>query len=218
MADTSASRNDEPALTCLVADDHPAILDAVSRFLDSGTGIEVAGLAADGAEAFSKIEELRPDVALVDVAMPRLNGVEIVRGLLEDGVETGVILYSGQGGRALVFEALDAGARGFVLKGGPLSDLLRAVRIVARGGTFIDGELAGILSRAGTSEQIRSLTPREREVLRLLADGMRNDEVSKRLSISQFTVRTHVEHAMEKLQAKTRTEAVAKALRDSLIV
>jgi len=86
MADTSASRNDEPALTCLVADDHPAILDAVSRFLDSGTGIEVVGLAADGAEAFSKIEELRPDVALVDVAMPRLNGVEIVRGLLEDGL------------------------------------------------------------------------------------------------------------------------------------
>jgi DNA-binding NarL/FixJ family response regulator len=218
MADASASRNDQPALTCLVADDHPAILDAISRFLGSGTEIDVVGLAADGAEAFAKIEALRPDVALIDVAMPQLNGVEIARRLLEDGVETGVILYSGHGERALVLEALDAGARGFVLKGGPLSDLPRAVRIVAGGGTFVDAELAGILTRAEPPTQLRNLTQREREVLRLLAHGMRNDEVAQRLSISPLTVGTHVKHVMEKLQADTRTEAVAKALRQSLIL
>ena len=204
-------------ITCLIADDHPAILDSLSRYLETDGRIEVVGQASDGATAFAKLEQLRPDIAVVDVHMPSLNGVELIRSLREGGIETRVILYSGQGDRALVIEALDAGAEGFVKKGGPLSDLPRAVRIVAEGGTFVDAELAGALTGSRAVERLPLLTQREREILRLLADGLRNDEVAQALSISPLTVRTHVKNAMEKLKADTRTEAVAKALRQSLI-
>jgi DNA-binding NarL/FixJ family response regulator len=179
-------------------------------------GIEVAGRARDGDEALTKIEARKPDVAVVDLRMPRLSGVEIARRAARSSPETGVILYTAYGERALLTEALDAGARGFVLKEAPLDDLVRAVETVAAGGTYVDPVLAGVLAST-SAEDVPSLTQRERDVLRLLADGLSNEEIGKRLFISPETVRTHIRKAMDKLDADTRTQAVAKALRQSLI-
>jgi DNA-binding NarL/FixJ family response regulator len=148
--------------------------------------------------------------------MPRVGGVELARRAASAAPETGLVFYTAYGDRALVTEALDLGVRGFVMKEAPLSDLVRAVEIVARGGTYVDPVLAGVLASATLSKN-PALTPREREVLRLLADGLSNEQIGKRLFISPETVRTHVRKAMDKLEADTRTQAVAIALRQSLI-
>lgn len=206
----------EPKTTCLVADDHPAMIEAVCAVLEEH-GIEIAGRAKDGEEALAKLEALQPAVALLDVRMPRLSGIEIARRAVRKTPGTAIILYTAYGDRALLTEAMDAGARGFVLKEAPLSDLVRAVESVAAGGTYVDPVLAGVFATRQATEKLPALTQREREVLRLLADGFSNEEIGKQLFISAETVRTHVRKAMNKLDADTRTQAVAKALRESLI-
>jgi DNA-binding NarL/FixJ family response regulator len=210
-----ADQSPEP-VSCLVADDHPAVLDAVADYLEHA-GIRVAGRARDGEEALAKIESLRPRVALLDLRMPKLGGIELARLTTRSHPDTAVILYTGYGDRAQLTEALDAGARGFVLKEAPLDDLVRAIEVVAAGDTYVDPVLAGVIATASATEKLPTLTQREREVLRLLADGLANEEIGKRLFISAETVRTHVRKAMNKLDADTRTQAVAKAIRQSLI-
>ncbi|HEX7083376.1 MAG TPA: response regulator transcription factor [Gaiellaceae bacterium] len=203
-------------VSCIVADDHPAVLEAVAEFLGQA-GISVLARATDGEEALEKIEQRKPQVALVDVRMPRLGGIELTRRARRSAPDTAVLLYTGYGDRALLTEALDAGVRGFVLKEAPMDDLLRAVRSVAGGSTYVDPVLAGTLAASSVGSELPQLTQRERDVLRLLADGLANEEIGKRLFISAETVRTHVRKAMEKLDADTRTQAVARALRDRLI-
>jgi DNA-binding NarL/FixJ family response regulator len=204
------------SISCIVADDHPAMVEAVADVL-SDNGITIVGRARDGEEALAKIETRKPDVALVDVRMPRLSGIELARRAAAVAPETAIVLYTAYGDRALLTEALDAGVRGFVLKEAPLVDLARAVRLVAGGGTYVDPVLAGYLAQSHVASDLPALTQREREVLRLLADGHSNEEIGKRLFISPETVRTHVRKAMAKLDADTRTQAVATALRQSLI-
>jgi DNA-binding NarL/FixJ family response regulator len=210
------SHSSAVGITCLVADDHPAMVEAVSDVL-TDHGIEIVGRARDGEEALAKIETRKPGVALVDLRMPKLNGIEVARRSAKGSPATAVILYTAYGERALLTEAMDAGARGFVLKEAPLADLVRAVEIVADGGTYVDPVLAGVFANSIVTEKLPALTQREREVLRLLADGNSNEEIGKTLFISPETVRTHVRKAMGKLDADTRTQAVAKALRQSLI-
>jgi DNA-binding NarL/FixJ family response regulator len=203
-------------ISCLVADDHPAMIEAVCDVLEEH-GIEIIGRARDGEEALQKLETRKPTVALVDLRMPRLSGIELARRATRSTPETAVILYTAHGERALLTEALDAGARGFLLKEAPLSDLVRAVEMAAGGQTYVDPGLAGVLASSDAAAKATKLTQRERDVLRLLADGLTNEEIGKRLFISPETVRTHVRKAMDKLDADTRTEAVATALRQSLI-
>jgi DNA-binding NarL/FixJ family response regulator len=210
------SSSSQDPITCVVADDHPAVLEAVAEFLVQG-GIEVIARARDGEEALEKIEQRKPQVALVDVRMPKLGGIELTRRAQRSTPETSILLYTGYGDRALLTEALDAGVRGFVLKEAPMDDLLRAVQSVASGGTYVDPVLAGTLAVSSIGNKLPELTQRERDVLRLLADGLANEEIGKRLYISAETVRTHVRKAMDKLDADTRTQAVARALRDRLI-
>lgn len=204
------------AVTCVVADDHPAVVAAVRDVLQAA-GLSVVGQARDGAEALAQIEARRPDVALVDVRMPKLGGIEVARRSAKVSPATAVVLYTAYGDRALLTEALDAGARGFVLKEAPLTDLARATELVASGGTYVDPVLAGNVASATMNDTTAALTLREREVLRLLAEGFSNEEVGSRLFISPETVRTHVRKAMGKLGAGTRTQAVATAMRNSLI-
>jgi DNA-binding NarL/FixJ family response regulator len=203
-------------ISCLVADDHPAMIEAVTDVLEE-SGIEIIGRARDGEEALQKIETRKPTVALVDLRMPRLSGIELTRRATRTTPMTAVILYTAYGERALLTEALDAGARGFLLKEAPLSDLVRAVEMAAGGQTYVDPGLAGVLASSDAAAKATRLTQRERDVLRLLADGLTNEEIGKRLFISPETVRTHVRKAMDKLDADTRTQAVATALRQSLI-
>jgi two-component system, NarL family, nitrate/nitrite response regulator NarL len=203
-------------ITCVVADDHPAVLEAVTAYV-ARKGVQVLAKAQDGAAALDAIRELRPRVALVDVGMPQLGGMQVAREASRTAPETAVILYTGMAEREDLTEALDAGARGFLLKEAPLEDLMRAIRTVASGGVYVDSVLAGVIAQAETRNQSPRLTQREREVLRLLADGLRNEEIGKRLFISPETVRTHVRKAMDKLDADTRTQAVAEAIRQHLI-
>jgi DNA-binding NarL/FixJ family response regulator len=203
-------------ITCVVADDHPAMLTAVAEIL-ARSGFDVRGRARDGGEALALIESEQPRVALIDVRMPRMSGIEVAEQAAVVAPDTAIVFYTAFGDRALLSEALDAGARGFVLKEAPLVDLVRAVERVAAGEAYVDPVLAGVLVSGHVADRVPSLTQRERETLRLLADGLSNEDIGKRLHISPETVRTHVRKAMSKLEADTRTQAVATALRQSII-
>ena len=135
-ADHNRMSHGEPT-TCLVADDHPAVVEAVADVLGEN-GIEIAGRARDGHEAVDQIESSRPDVALLDLRMPGLSGIEVARQVGRSSPDTAVILYTAFGDRALLTEAMDAGARGFVLKEAPLAEVVRAVELVAAGRTYVD--------------------------------------------------------------------------------
>jgi DNA-binding NarL/FixJ family response regulator len=149
--------------------------------------------------------------------MPRLSGIEVAVRAIALSPETSIIFYTAYGDRALLSEALDVGARGFVLKEAPLTDLVRAVETVVGGDAYVDPVLAGFLVSGDLTARLPALTQREREVLRLLSDGHANEEIGKQLYISAETVRTHVRKAMAKLEADTRTQAVATALRQHII-
>jgi DNA-binding NarL/FixJ family response regulator len=204
------------ATTIVIADDHPAMLAAVAEVL-LRSGFDIVGQAPDGQQALALIEEAKPQVALIDVRMPRLSGIEVATRAAVASPGTAVVFYTAFGDRALLSEALDVGARGFVLKEAPLVDLVRAVERVAAGEAYVDPVLAGVLVSGYVTDRSATLTQREREVLRHLSDGLSNEETGKVLHISPETVRTHIRKAMTKLEADTRTQAVAIALRQSII-
>jgi DNA-binding NarL/FixJ family response regulator len=200
-------------ITCVIADDHPAVLDSVSRMLAT-YGIDVVAQVRDGEDAVRAIEKHKPNVAVVDLRMPGMSGIAVARRAAQ---HTAMILYTGYSDRTLLIEALDAGVRGFVLKEAPLADVARAIETVAKGEVYVDAVLAGVLAGGETTQQLRMLTQREREVLRLLSDGLGNEEIGRELHIAGETARAHIRNAMRKLAADTRTHAVAMALRQSLI-
>jgi two-component system response regulator DesR len=200
-------------LTCVVADDHPAVLDSLSRVIE-GHGIAVLARVRDGEDAILAIDEHHPHVAVIDLRMPGMSGMEVARRVVD---RTRVILYTGHSDSALVAEALDAGVKGFVLKEAPLGDVARAIQTVGAGSVYVDPVLAGALAAGETNGSVKLLSQREREVLRLLADGMRNEDIGQRLHIAAETARAHIRNAMRKLGAATRTQAVATALRQSMI-
>jgi DNA-binding NarL/FixJ family response regulator len=203
-------------LTCVVADDHPAVLRAVCDCLTEH-GLDIVGRAESAAEALAIVEQKLPAVAVLDARMPRQGGLDTAALVAQCASMTSVIIYTGFGDEPTLAEALASGARGFVLKGAPMDELVAAIRMVASGRPYVDPLLAGFVVRGDAAHRDPVLTRREREVLRLLADGMRDNEIAGSLSISTETVRTHVKKATAKLAADTRTQAVAEALRQSLI-
>jgi DNA-binding NarL/FixJ family response regulator len=215
----SPQRDEYRSLTCVVADDHPALRSAIAILLDE-EGIKVVAQAGDGIEALAAIEEHRPNVALLDVMMPGLTGIEVAAQVGERVPETATVLYTGFADAQLLTEALEAGACGFVLKDAPMNDVARAVAHAARGESYLDPGLAAALVRvdATPAESEHGLSARERDILHMLADGRSNDEIAVALTLSPETVRTYVRRAMLKLAADTRTQAVAIALRRSIII
>lgn len=191
------------------------MLESIARYLGA-QGYRVVGLARNGDEAVSLIESLRPSLAVLDLRMPGLSGAGVVRQVARTTPQCGAVVYSGFGDSALLDEALDAGARGFVLKDAPLEALVRALQTVADGGMYIDPALADVVIRATPARDL-GLTARERDVLRLLADGHSNESIGRELFIAPDTARTQLGAAMAKLGVSTRTQAVAMALRRSLI-
>jgi len=186
-------------LRLLVADDHPAILEAIAQFVASEDDIELVGLASDGEDALRLIAESRPDVAILDIRMPRLGGVEILKRLAQVESAPAVILFTGNPERALLLESLAAGARGFLAKQAPLANLVRAVRAVADGWSYVDPISGSVRVGPGASDPVTVLNEREREILHLLADGMGNEEIGSALFIPPQAVETHIKHAIEKL-------------------
>jgi two-component system, NarL family, response regulator DesR len=210
-----ASAHDRSATTCVIADDHPPIIDCLSRFL-TGAGFTVVATALDGQAALDEVLAHRPRVCIADVRMPQLDGLELARRVAAEAPETAVLLYSGVSDRGLVSDAIDAGARGFALKDAPLEDLGRALDTVAADSLYVDPVLAASLASRGTDVH-KALSEREREVLRLLAEGGSYAEIGASLFLSPDTVRAHAQRAMVKLGARTRTQAVALALRNAMI-
>jgi DNA-binding NarL/FixJ family response regulator len=201
--------------TCVVADDHPPILDCLTRYLEA-SGFNVLGTALDGIQALEAVLRLSPIVCIADVRMPKLDGLELAREIVKVAPQTAVLLYSGVSDKGLVSDAIDSGARGFALKDAPLDDLARAIDTVASGGLYVDPVLAAALA-SGRSDTRKGLSEREREVLRMLAEGGSYAEIGSTLYLSPDTVRAHAQRAMAKLGARTRTQAVAVALRDGLV-
>jgi DNA-binding NarL/FixJ family response regulator len=204
-------------IRCVVADDHEALRAGLVKCLNAQEGIEVVGEAADGDEALGLIERRRPDIAVLDLNMPGLDGLEACRRLSESGAGVAVLLYTGSGDAATLRAGLDAGARGYLLKAGPLSDLVRAVRIMARGETYVEATLVTALLEHDSHAGRSPLSQRETEVLQHLADGLTTDAVARELFLSAATVRSYAETAMQKLDSRNRTHAVAAAIRDGLI-
>jgi DNA-binding NarL/FixJ family response regulator len=202
-------------ITCVIADDHPPIIDSLARHL-STAGFTVCATAHDGEAALDAVLTSRPTVCVADVRMPRIDGLELARRTAHEAPETAVLLYSGVADKGLVSDALDAGARGFALKDAPLDDLSRAIDTVAAGGLYVDPVLAAALATRRTDDR-KALSEREREVLRLLAEGGSYAEIGATLYLSPDTVRAHAQRAMTKLGARTRTQAVAVALREAVI-
>jgi DNA-binding NarL/FixJ family response regulator len=199
--------------TVLLADDHPGILAAVSKYLERD-GLEVVGRAKDGPEALKLIEQEQPAVALLDIQMPGVSGIEVTRLAARCAPDTAVVLFSGYGDRAQVVEALDAGARGFLMKNAALAEVLRAIQVVSRGGTYVDAMLTAASS---APDEAPELNQRDRDVLRLLARGEGYEEIGAALFISTAAVRKLMGRIKTKLGVATPTEAVAVALRQSLI-
>ena len=213
MAENHHHGGSRPPVTCVVADDHPLVLDSIVRLL-SDHGFKVLDRATEGESALDAVKRHKPDVAVINVRMPGLSGIEVARKVRLD---TAVVLYTGYRDRTLVVDGLDAGIRAFVLKEAPADDLIRAITLASDGGLYVDPMLVDVLVSPEAAAQLTMITPRERDVLRLLADGMRNKEIGERLSIAPDTARMHIRNVMKKLDADTRTHAVALALRQSLI-
>jgi DNA-binding NarL/FixJ family response regulator len=201
-------------LEVFVVEDHLAVRKGIELLL-RGEGMRVAGVASDVAEARQLLARRRHDVALIDLNLNGGSGLELVRQMLERDPAAAVVLYTGYSDPEQLREAMLAGARGFVLKSSPPTALLGALRRVAAGGSYVDPDLAALISHGHSTARLAKLSPREREILELLAEGLTGEEVASRLHLSPETVRTHVRNATGKLGAKTRVQAVALVVRAS---
>jgi len=205
-----------------IADDHSLVRQGLRRYLETAEGIEVVGEAADGVELLALLEDAPAEIALVDIRMPEMDGLEAARQIRERFPAVGVIMLSAYDDRQFVVEAVRSGARGYVLKARDAEHLIQTVRLVATGNMVIDPDLVVALAEELSDAKERdrradTLTAREVEVLQLLAFGHTNRAIAEKLFISPDTVKTHLEHIFEKLGASDRTAAVAEALRRRLI-
>src|SRR5262245_18738713 len=204
-----------PEITVLIADDHEVVREGLRLALLRSPHIRVVGEAPDGETAVSLAERRRPDVVVMDLRMPQMDGIEATEEIAARVPDTRVLVYTAYSERALLQRGLESGAHGYVLKEAAHDTLLKAIEKVAGGETFVDPALIPSLTTGRDGQDI--LTQREREILQLLADGMSNADVAQRLFISQETVKSHVRHILAKLEAATRTQAVAIELRAAMI-
>jgi DNA-binding NarL/FixJ family response regulator len=196
-------------LSVVLVDDHLALRDGL-RVLLERRGVEVRDAVGTATEALASLRRHRPDIAVIDLQLADQSGLSLAREIRADPIEVKILIYTGSQDPQTLTDALQVGADGIVLKPGGLGSLLEALRAVDRGERHVDPALAEILRAAEGSEHL--LTPRERQVFALLAEGLSGEEAAERLVLSAETVRTHVRNGMGKLQARTRTEAVVRAL------
>ena len=201
----------------LIADDHPVVRDGLRGMVAAEQDLEVVGEAATGVEALALVPRVRPDVALVDLRMPELDGVATIRALRERHPDVRVLVLTTFDSDRDVVSAIEAGATGYLLKDVPRAELFRAIRAAARGEAVLAPAAATRLVGQLRQPATPPLTARELQVLRLIAKGATNREVATRLHVSEATVKTHLVHAFGKLGVSDRTAAVAVALERGLL-
>ncbi|MDE3164819.1 MAG: response regulator transcription factor [Acidobacteriota bacterium] len=209
----------------LIADDHGVMRRGLRLQLEQHEGIEVAGEAADGREAVRLAEELHPDLVIMDIGMPNLNGIEATAQIVKRNPEAGVIILSMHSDEEYLLRALSAGARGYLLKESADTDLLRAVEAVARRKSFFSPAVARMLlddfvqqiRQRGLKDSYDLLTEREKEIFQLLAEGNSVKDIAARLNLSVYTVETHRTHIMQKLDLHSAVDLVLYAVRKKVI-
>ena len=206
------------SIRILLADDHAILRHGLRAMLDSTPEFVVVGEATTGEEAVARSTELRPDVILMDIQMPDLNGIEATRRIVETNLDVGVVVLTMFRDDDSVFAAMRAGARGYVLKDAGGDEVLRVVRAVANGEAHFGPEIAKRLMSffsaprpTATSEVFPELTAREREVLNLIAGGLSNAEITRQLFLSPKTVRNHISNIFAKLRVADRAQAIVRA-------
>ncbi|MEU1733730.1 response regulator transcription factor [Streptosporangium sp. NPDC020145] len=206
------------AIRLVIADDQAMIRTGLRLVIETAPGIEVVGEAADGRQVLTVARQLRPDVLLMDIAMPGLDGLSAARQLLEDPEPPKIIMLTTFNTDDNLHASLRARVHGFLLKSSPAEQLIEAVRVAAAGGAVIDPAVTPRVIDSFAAQpqpvpapELATLTPRELEVLRLLADGMSNPEIARDLRIGEVTVRTHVGHILRKLSLRDRIHAVVFA-------
>ena len=209
----------EGGIRLLVADDHPMLREGLVAVLSTQPDFDIIGEAADGAEVVRLAEALRPDVILLDLEMPGVDGVAALEGLRDAVSEARAIVFTAYDTDERILRSLRAGARGYLLKGASRQEIFDAVRTVHAGGSLLEpGVTTRLLDHVRDGgEQTEPLTPRELEVLALISEGLHNSEIAGRLFVTERTVKFHVSSILAKLGADNRTEAVALAARRGLI-
>jgi DNA-binding NarL/FixJ family response regulator len=209
----------------LLADDHGVVRKGLRFLLESEPNLEVVGEAADGRQAVDVSTELKPDVVVMDIAMPRLNGIEATRQVVRDLPEVSVIILSMHSDEEYLVRALTAGAKGYLLKDSAEDELVRAIHSVSEGKPYFSPAIAKTLledymrhlQQRGLTDSYDLLTNREKEVLQLLAVGKTNKEIATILDLSPYTVETHRNHIMQKLDLHNTAEIVLYAVRKKLV-
>jgi DNA-binding NarL/FixJ family response regulator len=213
-------------ITVVIADDQALVRGGLRMILDAQDDLEVVGEAADGREALAVLRELRPDVVLMDVRMPVLDGIAATRTIASERLPTRVLVLTTFDQDEVVYDAMKAGAGGFLLKTAPPSQLIEGVRTVAAGDALLGPSITRRLVESYVSRprpgdptpvQLEELTEREREVLVLIARGLSNGDIAERLVISEATVKTHVNHLFQKLDVDGRVQAVVLAYECGLV-
>jgi DNA-binding NarL/FixJ family response regulator len=215
VAETDGNAAAKKEITCLIVDDHEVVREGLRLSLSRAQNIRIVGEAPDGESAVALAERRRPDVVIMDIRMPGMDGLEATKQLSRTAPEIAVLIFTAYSERSLLGRGLESGAKGYILKEAPHGTLLRAIEKVAAGEGYIDPALMPAFLPGRDRDEM--LTAREREILQLLADGMSNSDVAAKLFISQETVKSHVRHILTKLEADTRTQAVAIALREAII-
>jgi DNA-binding NarL/FixJ family response regulator len=200
---------------CLAVDDHPMVRQGLALMFRAAEDVELVGTVENGEEALEAIERLEPEVVIMDVRLPGIDGISTIRRIQQAAPNVKAVIFSAYGDKRLLSDAIAAGARGYVMKGSPPEDLLRAVRTVTKGKAFVDPSLSPTLLMTQGSEA--TLSEREREILQLLAEGYHTEEVARRIGLSAETVKSDMKRAIGKLEADTRVHAVAQALRRAII-
>lgn len=205
-------------ITIILADDHAIIRQGLAPLFEAERGMELLAQASNGREAWGLIESLRPDVAILDISMPEMTGIEVARRVVEAGFSTDVILLTMHEDPSAVLEAQEAGASGYVLKDNSFEELVQAVHAIAAGGTFVTPsvrEKLRNLQRQGKTAGL--LSNREREVIKLIAQGRSSKEIGRIMGISPRTVDTYRKRLMDKLDLRTLADVVRYAVRTGMV-